>query len=539
MKTITKSKSVLTILLAVFYSLNTHAQTFDSLNINNINAGFNAGGDLFWDLIGTPKFEVPKGSGKHCIYAGNIWLGGLDANDSLHLAAQRFAQVGRDFWAGPIADSYNALYDSTYNRLWKINKSEIDNHIANWDSVGYTIPASISEWSAHGNVSNGEAYNLAPFVDLNENNIYEPENGDYPDIRGDMAVFFIFNDTREIHTETGGKVLGVEVRAMAYAYDLPSDSALYNTIFLNYNIINRSDTTYSDFYLGTFIDFDIGNYQDDYIGCDSTLNTFFGYNGDSVDNGIYGVYPPAQGVTFLSSPISSFVYFNNTPSSPMSDPDTAAEYYGYLKGLWKDSTLIYYGGTGHASGPNTSNTITHFVFSGDPNDSLGWTEITENNPVGDRRGVGAIGPFILSAGENICIDIAFINARDYSGDNLSSVTLLKQRALAIQSFYDSQDFDCPPIEMGVNAAFNENNNNFYVYPNPSKDYVYLEYELPKGKHKGKIIVYNLAGKEIKRISISNSTNNIKLNNSTLPSGTYIYQLVSGEYVSAEKVIIIK
>ncbi len=533
MKTITKNKLCLIILLAVFYSLNTHAQTFDSLDINNINAGFNAGGDLFWDLIGAPKFEVPKGSGKHCIFAGNIWLGGLDDNDSLHLAAQRYAQVGRDFWAGPIAGSYNALYDSTYNRLWKINKPEIDNHIANWDSVGYIVPSSIANWSAHGNVSNGEAYNLAPFIDLNENNIYEPENGDYPDIRGDQAVYFIINDTREIHTESGGATLGVEIHAMAYAYDTPSDSALYNTIFLNYNIINRSDTTYSDFYLGTFIDFDIGDHLDDYIGCDSALNTFFGYNGDSVD-GIYGIYPPAQGVTFLSSPMSAFIYYNNE-QGPMGDPDVAIDYYNYLKGIWKDGTCLQFGGTGHLSG----GPCTDFMFSGDPNDSLVWTEITENNPGGDRRGVGAIGPFTLSAQENICIDIAFINARDYSGDNLSSVTLLKQRVLAIQNFYDSQDFDCPPIEMGVNAAFNENNNNFYVYPNPSKDYIYLEYELPKGKHKGEIIVYNIAGKEIKRISISNSTNRIKLDNSFLSSGTYIYRLISGEYVSAEKVIIIK
>ena len=45
---------------------------------------------------------------------------------------------------------------------------------------------------------------------------------------------------------------------MAYAFNEPADSALNNTIFLHYQIINRSTDTYDSVYIGFFDDIDIG-----------------------------------------------------------------------------------------------------------------------------------------------------------------------------------------------------------------------------------------------------------------------------------------
>ena len=44
------------------------AQT--DLDINNIRTKIFINGDMWWDLVGTATYEVPKGSGKHSLFAG-------------------------------------------------------------------------------------------------------------------------------------------------------------------------------------------------------------------------------------------------------------------------------------------------------------------------------------------------------------------------------------------------------------------------------------------------------------------------------------
>jgi hypothetical protein len=38
---------------------------------------------------------------------------------------------------------------------------------------------------------------------------YEPQFGEYPDIDGDQAIFWVYNDKGNIHTESGGDAIGV------------------------------------------------------------------------------------------------------------------------------------------------------------------------------------------------------------------------------------------------------------------------------------------------------------------------------------------
>ena len=51
------------------------AQT--ELNINNVRTTILAGGDMWWDLD-NGKYEIPKDSDKHSMFAGALWIGGLD-----------------------------------------------------------------------------------------------------------------------------------------------------------------------------------------------------------------------------------------------------------------------------------------------------------------------------------------------------------------------------------------------------------------------------------------------------------------------------
>jgi hypothetical protein len=289
--------------------------SYDSLYLNNINARFDACGIHFFGPEHA-RFEAPKFSGKNTIFLSTLWIGGLDQNSNLHLAGQRYGQGPNygsahtkfDYWAGPVMDStaYSIYQDTLWNYIWNLKRSEIEYHKAHWNDAGYQPIYDILTWPGNGNTSLGQAASLAPYFDRNGDGIYNPMDGDYPLIRGDQALFFIFNDDRNFHSETQGKKMKVEIHGMAYVFDLPNDSAFNNTVFLSYKLFNRSETTYYKTYLGVFTDIDIGYPNDDYLGCDVERSYYYGYNGTPVDGSgqpeAYGANPPAQSVTILGGP---------------------------------------------------------------------------------------------------------------------------------------------------------------------------------------------------------------------------------------------
>ncbi|MBI5539547.1 MAG: hypothetical protein HY951_05775, partial [Bacteroidia bacterium] len=407
---------------------------YDYLDTNNISAGINSCGLLFENPNNTGAFHVPKNTGASSLFASSIWFGGFDQNNLLHLAAMRFLNYPNDIWPGPLLSNTNTYTgDSIWNRIWKISKSEIDFHILNYNQSGYIIPKSILEWPAP----------TADYIDFNGNNLYDPQNGDYPLIRGDQAILSIFNDLADMHS-SGGLPLGVEVHSLSYSFN-SNDSALANTVFNNYKIYNYSSNNYNDFYIGIYSDIDVGEALNDYIGCDSAISLYYGYNAVTND-AQYGSHVPAQGVVFLSSPMYSFNYYNNI-SSMLGDPGNSTEYYNVLNGYWKDGTPYTYGGNGYGG-----TVYTNYCYSSDPNNPLGWSEVTEGNAPGDRRGVGTVGPFTLLAGKALCLDVAFPNAIDYFGNNLSSVSLLKERTSQIINFYNSQGWICGEIYTDTNTV---------------------------------------------------------------------------------------
>ena len=71
------------------------------LDINNVRTTILNGGDMWWDLDNA-KYEIPKGSGQHSIFAGSIMIGGRDETGNLKMAALTHRSKGSDFWAGPI-----------------------------------------------------------------------------------------------------------------------------------------------------------------------------------------------------------------------------------------------------------------------------------------------------------------------------------------------------------------------------------------------------------------------------------------------------
>ncbi len=307
------------------------------LSLNNVRATIHSGGDMWWDLLSTARYEIPKGSGKHSLYAGSLWMGGTDINNQLKVAAVRFRQVGFDFWPGPL-NTVTAEIDpatcAAYDKFFKITRGEVDKFVAwylckedpscdeNIDYAGYTVPASILNWPAHGDVAAGQDYNLAPYFDADGSGSYNPEDGgDYPyyDINptdfdclqnrkvrlfGDETHWWVFNDKGNIHTETGANPIGMEIRGQAFAFS--TNDEINDMTFYNYELINRGSFTLQNTYFAQWVDADLGFANDDYVGCDVRRGLGYCYNGLAVDGTggptQYGANPPAVGVDFFQGP---------------------------------------------------------------------------------------------------------------------------------------------------------------------------------------------------------------------------------------------
>ena len=554
----------------------------DFIDTNNIRALIWPNNNLFWNHIGKALYEYPKGSGKNTIFTSTLWIGGNDsATGNLHLAGERFLSSG-DFWTGPLSINGTAFTDSAtsqlWNRTWKINKCTIDSFqlwYANHSIYSnYTVPSIITNWP--GNGGTGQSAIIAPYFDNNHDGHYNCSDGDYPLIRGDQAIFYIFNDSKT-HTETSGLPLGVEIRAMVYAFKVPGP--LDNTVYIDYSIINRSTNTYDSTYIGIFTDLDIGLATDDYIGCNVEKSSYYGYNGAASDGdgtgNTYGANPPAQAVCILKGPLMTsdnldnpagvnegisgtffgdgiadnerlglgyFTYFNNA-TGPMGDPTIDSRYYNYMKGIWADGSRFTFGGVGHSSStfptrfvyPGSSDTTTWWGTGGvRPTGATGnWSEASVGNNPGDRRGMGSSGPFKLRPGENVDITVAYITARGSSG-NLSSVDTL-------MSYIDSIRHTHIP---GLGISNNKTNGfSLNLYPNPAKDQINIKAGISKPVNMIEISLYDCYGRKISTENISGSKAGFlyrSIDVSELSNGLYFLQFRADDNnVLSRKIIIQK
>lgn len=324
-------------LLKSFAAPCSRGNTITKINYNNVSTYVYMNGSLWQGIYNNAGYEIPKGSGKTSLYAGGIWIAGTDVNEQIKLAAARHPS-NTNFWPGPlIASGFNrgttdseSCYD--YDKQWKISRSQVRN-FRDWYNAsneekslywkGYTIPSIIMNWPAHGNVAAGHTWNMAPWFDNNEDEIYNPGDGDYPfydldgilpcgtskELRlprlfGDATVWWIYNDNGNIHQSPNGDAIGIEIRAQAFQYS--TNDAINDMSFYNFQLINRSSYSLLNTYFGIFASGSLGYMYDDYVGCHVTKGLGYFYNGVEVDGEgqtwAYGANPPAIGVDFFEGP---------------------------------------------------------------------------------------------------------------------------------------------------------------------------------------------------------------------------------------------
>ena len=538
------------------------SSSFEWLDINNVRTRINAGGDMWWDLPGGTgsKYYIPANGVATSLYAGSLWIAGVDINGQLKCAAVRFRQEGNDYYTGPLTTDGRATIDdvtcASWDKIFKINRAQVDEFLANCDENGipnssYTIPTIIKNWPAHPGENDpvGISHYLAPFYDKDGDGEYDPTQGDYPyyDItnelchtkiptkdeeiegtiygsiladqvlKGDQTLWWIFNDKGASHTESKGDAIGIEVRAQAFAF--ATNDEINNMTFCSYEIINRSTYVLTGTYFSPWTDIDLGYAQDDFVGCDVGRGLGYGYNGTAVDGSgqpeAYGSQPPAIGIDFFQGPymdpdgidnpkytyvieataitdpvtgdtisviydttsftqivdesingvnfgngivdderfgMRRFVYHNNS-SDDNGDPQTAPQYYNYLRGIWKNNKKMQYGGNAY-NGSDVVGPECDFMFPGDsdpwnwgthgfpPNGNYNtngkyWTEEQCGNSPADRRFMQSAGPFTLQPGAVNYITFGVPWARATSGGAWASVELLRVVDDKCQALFDN------------------------------------------------------------------------------------------------------
>ena len=173
------------------------------LDANNAKARLAVGGDLWWSggdgeyIIPQPDPGEPEVSAFHL---AGMWIGGFDSGNNTKLAAQTYGRASgkSDYFPGPLTESgTTTLADcNNYDRFWSTNSADINQHIDDLNDNGIIdgpIPQSVLAWPGRGNPNfetihgfelPNTSQGMAPFIDVNFDEVYNPFDGDYPNING-------------------------------------------------------------------------------------------------------------------------------------------------------------------------------------------------------------------------------------------------------------------------------------------------------------------------------------------------------------------
>ncbi|MCK6620045.1 MAG: T9SS type A sorting domain-containing protein [Calditrichaceae bacterium] len=447
------------------------------LNINNISlwirdTGLSAVNPNDW----SPGVKYPRGSATVVYQDGIIW-GGLVQDPDTALPKLRVG--GQTYYAGTVAGPYPFPRPPFPHRnIYRIRRDyltvsdaelylDLAGLLEGWDfytitqkdidSLRARYQRDWNEWP----VQSG-----APFYDLNQNGVYEPEQGETPGLaNADQVIWFVCNDSDPGVAASlyGSPPIGLELQGTLWGYK--SEGALGQAAFKRYRLINKSNFAIDSMFIAQWSDVDLGSYYNDFLGCDSLLNLGYCYNGKPLDDEYqaFGLPPAAIGYLLLQGPevpspgdTASFNFrkildYENLPmtsfwakatGSVIGDPTLSdyagtLEWYNLLNGCLPTADtanpILYTHGAGpHAGRP------TKFPLNGDPLSGIGDIEGEGVNlSPGDRRLAMCSGPFTMPPGEMQEIVIALVGGIDPQGDYLSSVAELQNNAREIKRRFDS------------------------------------------------------------------------------------------------------
>jgi hypothetical protein len=323
----------------------------------------------------------------------------------------------------------------------------------------------------------------APYYDRNNNGVYDPDPSgaadatkDEPGIAdADQVVWYVCNDIGVAQPWTCPES-GMEQQATIWGYNRVDP--IGNVIFKKFRLIYKGtaatppNARIDSMYMCQWSDPDLGDFGDDFAGCDTTLSLGYVYNARPADRSYadFNLVPPASGYDFLQGPLvpgiagqdrnrngiddardnaifdlkkrgpgfinlpmTAFIYFaaNGRYSDPPFSYSGAIQWYQMLRGLPPTPQ-------GPPDPPAVVNPVTNqptsFWLSGDPVTNTGWIDGSLDNP-GDRRIILASGPFTMALGDTQELVSAWVGG--LGGDHKNSITVMKFNDRFVQTAYDS------------------------------------------------------------------------------------------------------
>ena len=411
---------------------------------------FNTGA-LFYGNASAAAYVVPRARGTSPLYVAGLWLGGRVGGEIRTAGGTYGAPASAfTFWPGPLdagAALPNPASCAAFDRIWLASPADV----AAYEAGG--VPAvDLREWPVGLGAPAVDAQGQQVAVGSRDQRIDLP-GGERPVLGGGPTAFWVMNDVGNSHA-FGSAPLGVEVQVTAFAPESGALALRQATVY-RYRVVNRNTVPVDALHVGFYVDADMGDGGDDLVGVDTTRGMAYVYNYDNADGtgtgGSYGTPPPAVGLDLLSGLYASPPVPKTQPGDT-GKPQTPAEFYNRLRGLWGDGSGVRAFGTGYRQ---TQGVPTRYTFSGDPVTRGFWSERntdggTGANFGGDRRFVASATAVTLAPGEARTVDVSFVFAQGTT--HLTSVTALRRASDQIQAAYDAGGLFAGQFPQGTVAA---------------------------------------------------------------------------------------
>ncbi len=484
------------------------------------------------------------------------WMGGVDPAGNLQVACE-LDDAGVSDWVPGIRGVPNS------GKIWKVTRDQILAHISDFNDNGVVdnpIPE-IFSWPGQGNPFSG-AYNgfdvspswsafLPGFQDKNNDGVYNPESGEYPEvaIRGHSNVLAIsqlvytpfFNDTTGLLTH--GRSVHTDVGLQAFTYFCENQDFIENSVFLAYRFKFLGNEPMDSTFFGIYADYDIGDPHDDYLGAMLPGRSMvYAYNSDTLYDASAGLNPPMLGMTLFRAPLDS----NGAEALPFrmmpiltegsvhatTKPTHTFDFYNYMSGYWKDTSPLTIGGTGYGGTQPTK-----IAYPGHPANISEWSELAANNPLGDRCAFATHKPvtYLPNAVNEFIISITASRADGLSAqlEELNAFKTLQEGQ--IHGYHWLYPLLHDLCFSSVDTEEPEDIPSFSVFPNPAREVCHLKSGNVTIRE---VLVFDLLGKNVLRKLAASQSQELVLDTSSLPAGMYTLCCVleNGEAIARKLVV---
>ncbi len=505
---------------------------YDTLDINNIrlickNVGDSYGG--FWEILSNDYWY------QTIIYDHGPWIIGKIGSDTVFSLSQWYSSYS----PGPIINGQAAMLihpeDSLKYRIYKITKGDDE-----------TNP-DYAEWPVEFG---------AP-VD-NEGN---------PLIRGDQNLWTVFNSHDSTVTQAwwDGPLdpFPVEFQQTVFAREGSGNDEqdiFANTIFIEWEIVNRGNQQIDSAYFGFWTDIDFEDVYDNRPGID--IERQLGYCWTNETLTYYDSIPPAVGYSLLYGPVvpstgSTAIFKGRT--LPNYENLSLSSFHGVIddsevRPLYRPARSLKdawniargYDSQGNVIIDPTTSSPTKFPLSGDPVTGQGWNY--EFNTGGGAGFMFFSGPFTLAPSDTQWTMIAVVPG--LGEDRLNSITQMRRKAEILRSLpYDSlafgttsypiTDVEYEGTPVATNFKLEQN------YPNPFNPSTNIGFRIADPGFVT-LKVYDVLGNEVATLvneELSAGEYEVEFNalstNHHPSSGIYFYTLIAGDFKSTKKLILLK